>query len=280
MVRLFRGLTVRPGERTLPLVSKSDLSLQLYERGFMRDFLEMAEGGYGWNFQRLLPELYDGRFKTQRYAPDRNDIDICHVILLKLAEYLCSTIDGFPGHLVDMKRGREELVSRLELDGFSLVGGQLIPSESEVVNQPEEVSLLKRLIKQATYTNERVVFSHYEEAEKLFVQQQWGPAISEWRKFFEAILRGIAQATSQNRPDVKKDIGPMKNLFDYLEEAGFLDNEERQIVGSTWGFLSMGAHPGIPEPHKARLAMHQALVFGQMLTMKYVNWREQSFRGF
>jgi hypothetical protein len=269
MVRLFNALTVRPGNRTLPLLSESRLRLELYERGFTTDFLENAEKGYGWHFKRLLPDLYDGRFTSEPHEPSQDDIDTGHAILLKLAEYLCSTIDGFPEHLVHMKMGLKELFSRLELDGFSLVAGQLIPTGSEAVNQPEELSLLRRLIKQAAYPNERVVISHFEEAEKSFIQQQWGPAVSEWRKFFEAILRDIAQTTSQNRPDVKADIGPMKNLIAYLEHTGFLDNDERQVVGSIWGFLSIGAHPGIPEPHKARLAMHLALVFGQMLTMKY-----------
>lgn len=280
MITLFHGLTACPDDETLPLVSNSRLSLELYERGFEREFLDRAESEYGWHFKRLLPELHNGRFKSGRYDPDRDDVNWCRAVLLNLAEYLRWKIDGFPEHLVPMKMGLKELISRLELDGFSLVGGRLIPTGSEVVNQPEEVSLLKRLIKEAAYPNERVILSHYDEAEKSFVQQQWGPAISEWRKFFEAVLRDIALSASQNRPDVKPDIGPMKNLITYLEQTGFFDNDERQVVGSVWGFLSMGAHPGIPEPHKARLAMHLALVFGQVLTMKYVTWRANSFRGF
>jgi hypothetical protein len=94
----------------------------------------------------VLTELMTNR-ASGRYEADRNDIGSCHAILLKLAEYLCSTIDSFPEHVVDLKMAMKELVSRLELDGFSLVGGQLIPTGSEVVNQPEEVSfLLKKVL--------------------------------------------------------------------------------------------------------------------------------------
>ena len=30
----------------------------------------------------------------------------------------------------------------------------------------------------------------------------------------------------------------MKNLITYLEQTGFFDNDERQVVGSVWGFLA------------------------------------------
>jgi serine/threonine protein kinase len=50
--------------------------------------------------------------------------------------------------------GLEELLSRLELDGFSVLAGRLIPTGSQVVNQPEEVSSLKRLTKQVTYPDD------------------------------------------------------------------------------------------------------------------------------
>jgi serine/threonine protein kinase len=53
-----------------------------------------------------------------------------------------------------MKMGLKELLSRLEQDGFSVVGGRLIPIGSETVNQPEEVSSLQRPNKPSTLPND------------------------------------------------------------------------------------------------------------------------------
>ena len=113
----------------------------------------------------------------------------------------------------------------------------------------------------------------------MFVQQKWGPAIGEWRKFFEALLHDIGELTSINR----KDATPpnIRAVFDYLESAGFLDADERTgIMGSTYGFLCSGAHPGIPEEHKARMGMALALSSGQMLVTKYFAWRKGGFKRF
>lgn len=280
MVRLFSRLTRPLDRRSLPLKRLSDLSLELYERDFTREFLDMASQGYAWKFFRLLSDLHNGKFSSGRYTPASDDVDAGQETLLKLAGYLCSLIDAFPSHLEDVKRGRNELISSLALDGFSLVGGRFIPSESAVINQPKEVSLLKELLKQAVFPSEKAILEHFGQGEELFVQQKWGPAIGEWRKFFEAILRDIGEMTSSNRPDVNKPRNSMKEVFEYLKTAGFLDADEHAGVGSTYGFLCSGAHPGISEEHKARMAMIQALTSGQILVTKYLSWRGCGFRRF
>jgi hypothetical protein len=276
---MFHRLITPVDRASLPLISKSELSLELYERDFTTDFLHIASQGYDWNFFGILSNLHNGKFISVDY-PTSADVDICRETLLKLAEYLCSRIDAFPSHLEDVKRGRKELISCLALDGFALVGERFIPSESAVINQPEEVSLLKQLMKQAVFPNEKVILEHYHQGEDLYVQQKWGPAIGEWRKFFEAILRDIGEMTSSNRPDVKKPRNSVAEVFEYLKVAGFFDADEHTGMGSTYGFLCSGAHPGISEEHKARMAMIQALASGQILVTKYLAWHRCGFRSF
>jgi hypothetical protein len=280
MVRMFIRLTILPNHQTLPLVSIRTLSLELYERDFTKDFLDMASRGYDWTFFDLLSDLRSGKFNSGSYGPTADDVDAGHKTLLRLAEYLCERIDAFPPRLGDVKRNRNELISCLALDGFSLVGERFIPSESAVINQPEEVSLLKQLLKQAAFPNKKVILEHFRQGEDLFVQQKWGPAIGGWRNFFEAVLRDIGEMTSLNRPDVKKPRNSMKEVFEYLEFAGFFDADEHTGMGSTYGFLCSGAHPGISEEHKARMGMVLALTSGQMVVTKYLAWRNCGFRGF
>jgi hypothetical protein len=279
MVRIFRRLTVRPDRQTLPLLSVSELSLELYERNFTPGFLDRASQGYEWKFFPFLSDLHSGTFIREEY-PTSADVALGQKILLMLAEYLCWRIGKFPSRLGDVKQSRNELISCLALDGFSLVGERFIPSESAIINQPEEVSLLKQLLKQAVFPNEDVILEHFRQGEELYVQQKWAPSIGEWRKFFEAILRDICEMTSANRPDVTIPRNSMKGVFEYLKVAGFFDADDHTVMGSTYGFLCSGAHPGISEEHKARLAMIQALTSGQVLATKYLSWRSSGFRGF
>ena len=69
------------------------------------------------------------------------------------------------------------------------------------INQPKEVSLLQELLKKAAFPNQKVILEHFRQGEELFVQQKWGPAIGEWRNFFEALLHDIGELTSINRKD-------------------------------------------------------------------------------
>jgi hypothetical protein len=240
----------------------------------------MATQGYRWQFFRLPSDLPDGKYHSGRYAPDKAEVEAGQGILLKLAERLCSVIDAPPSHLEDVKRSGSELVSCLALDGFSLVAGRFIPSESAVINQPKEDSLLQALLKQAAFPNEKAILKHFSQGEELFVQQEWEPAIGEWRKFFEAVLRDIGEMTSQRRPDITKPRNSMKEVFEYLRESGFFDADEQTAMGSTYGFLCSGAHPGISEEHKARMGMILALTSGQILVAKYLAWHKGGFKRF
>jgi hypothetical protein len=280
MVKLFGFLLTPRDRRSLPIVSQSGLNLELYEFGLTREFLGRVQHDYHGNFARLLMELYDGTFFAEGYAPSREDADQGRIVVLALAEYLCSRPDALPPHMPEAKLAREELVARLALDGISLVGKRLIPSESATVDQPREVTLLQEVVKQSALPHEKVILEHYQQGEELFAGQKWGPAISQWRNFFEALLRDIAEITVQNRPEPKKGVGPMKNLFNYLKDVGFFDEDERGIMGAVYGFLCQGSHPGIPQAHEARYAMVLSLTFGQILATKYVAWRQHSFRGF
>jgi hypothetical protein len=302
MIRIFEALCIPWDSGTLPIVSKSDLSLELYELGFEKDLLDYLEKERAWGFRDVLPDLLDGRlmaalrlraqvasrsdggvvwvppggFKEPVRQPD--DAENGRQVLLRLAVYLCLRIDATDLH--EFKVGRENLLASLTLDGFSLVGGKFVPSDSAVIDQAAEATLLQHLIKEASFPQESLILAHYEQAEELFVDQKWHPAIGEWRNFFQAVIHDIVEITGHNRSDVKKSDGTMRDDLRFLLQTGFFNQDEWTIVGAVWGFLSAGSHPGISLPHQARMAMIQALCFGQVLSSKYLVWRDNSFKGY
>jgi hypothetical protein len=304
MTRIFEALCIPPDSDTLPIVSKSDLSLELYELGFEKDLLDYLEKDRAWDFRDVMPDIFDGQFMAalrhhaqvasrslrgivwvppggfKQPARQPDDAENGRQLLLRLAEYLCLRIDALRTDLPEVKVWRENLLASLTLDGFSLVGGKFVPSDSAVIDQAGETTLLREQIKKASFPRESLILGHYEQAEELFVDRKWHPAIGEWRSFFQAVIQDIAEITGHNRSDVKKSDGTMKDDLRFLLQTRFFSEDEWTIVGAVWGFLSAGSHPGISLPHQARIAMIQALCFGQVLSSKYLVWRDNSFKGY
>ncbi len=292
MVRVLNVLCSPPDIGSLPIVQ--DLYLDLYEVGFPRPVLDVWKAQYGNDFGEVLPHLYDGQFfalsravnstrlipSRRNSSPSQSDADRGRELLLSLAEYLIRRFDILPDHLDELKSGRDFLLRTLELDGYSLVGNKLVPTDSAVVKLSEETTLLKALLKEACFANGEVILHHYEGAEDLFSGGKWGPCIGAWRNFYQQILQDIARVTAERRPDLSKPPGPMKDLFPYLVSAGFLSADEQTAVGAVWGFLCSGSHPGITEEHSAKFAMMLGLSFGQVLVLKFLDWWKNGFASF
>lgn len=295
MIRVLEALQGQEDDYTLPVLSRDELKLELYEEGFEREVLDFGDL-YSWDSRKLLPDLYDGNFFVRlrvhkatsvlakndyRAQPATNeDTDKGRTILIRLAEYLCWRLDLLPPHLAEFKQAREGLLTCLTLDGYTVVGRKLVFTESAVLDQPQQVALLKQRIKDSKLPNESVILYHYDQGEEFYVQRRWDACIGQWRSFFEQLLRDIAGSTASHRPDVSASLGPMRDVLDYLKEVDFLDQDERTSVGATWGFLSSGSHPGLAAEDKAHLAMAQALAFSQTLVLKFLNWRSNAFKAF
>jgi hypothetical protein len=122
-----------------------------------------------------------------------------------------------------------------------------------------------------------LILHHYAAGEELYLASRWEPAIGEWRKFIEAVLRGTAEASSAHRTDIAKSVGTMKDVLDYLAALGFFDSEERLAHGNVYGLLSSGTKPGILPSTLARTAMIQAVTDANLLLEKYITWRKNGY---
>ena len=296
MVRIVRQLYRPWDDFSLPIVSADEMYWDLYAEDFDARDLDFWRERYDWRFEFLLPRLYDGRAFVEQDAqvapspelrrslevqePKPEQIGRGRQFVLRLGKYVQKKLSGMPAHLPELHAAREILVRSLELDGFSLVAGELVPSDSAVTEQTKQVALLVQLIKECSFRNESMAIHHYQQAEELYVQQKWDPCIGELRKFFEPVLRDIASETSKNRKETNPSTGPIRDVFDYLQACGFFDADEKTAVGAVWGFLSSGSHPGIAPDHKASLALLLSLGFVQIVVLKFLDWRKNSYHGF
>ncbi len=176
----------------------------------------------------------------------------------------------------------EQLLKSLELDGFRLHQDKLIPGDTAIFDQPKQVSFLVQQIKTTKLSSEQTLLHHFSNGEQAYLEGKYDTAIGEWRKFFERLLRDIAEDTGLYRQDLKKDAAKltMKDLFPYLEEAGFLDSDEKLAFSSSWAFLSSGAHPGIGSKDQAYLAMVLSLSFAHTALSKFEVWKAHAYKSF
>ncbi len=72
----------------------------------------------------------------------------------------------------------------------------------------------------------------------------------------------------------------MKNRVQYLQDVHFLTPDENAAFGSAWGFLSGGSHPGIATQDGARISLILSLEFGQLLLLKFENWKANGYKCF
>lgn len=302
MIRVFDKLGCyedTPFHETLPLINATDLKRDLYARDFDHRLLERCAPQNVWNFDEIFTSLYDGGFFNPplagrswsatrarlEYLSDSvrqaEQVERGQSLLLKFGEYLFdkkNILADYDGWYAEL----EQLLNSLDLDGFRLHQGKLIPADTAIFDQPKQVSLLVEQIKTAKLSSEQTLLHHFSNGEQAYLDGKFDTAVGEWRKFFERLLKDIAEDTGRNRVDLKKDAAKltMKDLFSYLEEAGFLDSDEKLAFSSSWGFLSSGAHPGVGNKDKAYLAMVLSSSFGHVALTKFEAWKTHGYKGF
>jgi hypothetical protein len=258
-----------------PLVGGKELKRELYARDFKSDFLDQCYDPQkrSWNFDDIFPELYEGKLT--------GNIESGRALLLQFAEYLfvkAETLPNTNGWYEDLYK-----VDRsLELDGFRHVGDKLVSADTAIFDQPGQTSLLQEKIKSSQLSSAQVLQHHFSNAEELYVARKFDTAIGDWRKFFEQLLRDIAEVTAKNRQELGVDATKlsMKQLFPYLKEVGFFDSDEELAFSSIYGFLCSGSHPGIGEEQQAYIAMVLSLTFGHVALTKFAVWKVHGYKNF
>jgi hypothetical protein len=253
----------------------------LYERDFPDFFIDHAKRWeYQWDWTRILMDLRNGSFLYYQNTYNRTSITgkpLAQSDARALGEWLIHRLAAFATILPT----GEAVMRSLQLDGFDVDKDNLalVPLEGPVSAQEEE-DRLSALIKDSGIPNAGTVLTHVSDAHSLYIGEKYHSSLNESRSFIQGLIDEISVETDKHGTHSTGLPGGTANRMDYLLRVGFLTQDEKTALQSAWGSLSAGSHPGVPEREQARIGMVLGLEFGQLLMMKFGNWKSNSYRTF
>jgi len=156
----------------------------------------------------------------------------------------------------------------LQLDGFDVSDGKTVPIEGPI-SVTEEKSRLLTYLAASSLPRKDIIAKHLKDAENLFSEGKMHPAMGQARSAFEAV---VEDTVSLMEIKTKRKAGSgLKNQVQFLSNEGFISADEEQAFLSAWGFLSAGAHPGLPPDEAGRIGLILGLEFIQVLLVKAKN---------
>lgn len=200
--------------------------------------------------------------------------------------------DGEPTHLgehyiqmlaafVCTQSGSESVLRSLQLDGFEVDKANLrLVSIEGPVSAQEEEDRLTMLARSSGLPQSQIILKHIRDASSLYVEGKDQPSLGQSRNILQALIDGIATETDArgNHPNgLPSKTAPR---IEYLRNVAFLTLDEEAAFKSAWGSLSAGSHPGVPEREQVRIGLILALEFGQLLLMKFTNWKANAYSRF
>jgi hypothetical protein len=278
-IESFRGYR---NDQVRVLRQEPDFSLMLYEREFPGWFVTHAESEYSWEWMQIFMDLRNGRFffPSGSYFSDDSITGqfLTEGDALMLGGAFVRTLVAFASLLSPVG---ESVTRSLQLDGFAVDEDTLalVPLEGPVSAQQEE-DTLSALVKSTSLPNHDLILKHMADATSLYTDGKHHASLNESRNMIQALIDGVSEETNTHGVHSIGLGGGTKNRLDYLRDVKFLDADERTALGSVWGLLSAGSHPGLPERELARIGLILALEFGQLLMLKYTNWKSNGYRAF
>lgn len=169
------------------------------------------------------------------------------------------------------KENNDELMRRLEIDGYLFDGTILLKSEEEVLDVEAERGLLHSLYRSLSLERESEAFTFLDLSEKHYVNGDWSDSIGNSRKFLELILKQVAVCHSRKS---NSNLNPGKAgrpvyIREYLENEGLFEKREKETVDKIYGLLShTGSHPYMAEKDQARLLRQLTLTTTQFVLLR------------
>lgn len=230
---------------------------KLFEWGFPKWLIDYAEECI-FEWTSIIRDLFDGKVWERTSSGSHSIPRIVQASMLKRLTALAITESGQTEEVRQLRRS-------LQLDGFDVEDGETIPIDGPI-SVVEEKSRLLRDLKASLFTQKGIIAKHLEEAEDLFSKGKMHPAMGEARSAFQAAAEDCVELMEKNtRP---KSGGGFKNQVEFLTKTNFVSDDEAQALLAAWGFLSAGAHPGLPPDEAGRIGLVLALEFTHMLLVK------------
>lgn len=266
-------------QRTYTYISRDKLYDFLYEHDYQPWFCNQSKKlGIGEDDKRAVKEwimkLHTGEslvLGTENWDWKQRE-QLGQRYLRDLAkDVLNYSKDGIAGRTLRKVESKlDELNRSLELDGYIYRDGQLLFSESAVLDIAEESGILQTLFVDLGLANKQVAMHHLELSEQNYVAGHWSDVITNSRSFLECVLKETAAMHSLK---VKKtplsDNSKPFEVRNYLEHEGVLEAKEKEALAKVYGLLSeTGSHPYIAQKDQARLMRILALTFSQFVMLR------------
>jgi hypothetical protein len=281
--RVLAGLTERG-------VDFRDL---FYESGFPDWFIRQVNERYARNWIEVFWSLRSGAFfyhPTGHFDDEEYTIvpngPLSHFEATELGEQFIRKLAAFAFvrlHQVPPMYSAlaESLPRSLQLDGFDVdrANMKLVLLEGPVSAQEEE-DRSTRLVKSSGLPDNHIILKHIQDAASLYAEAKDQPSLGQSRNILQALIDGISTETNRHGGHslgLPSGTGPR---IGYLKDVQFFTGDEQAAFKSAWGSLSAGAHPGVPEREQARIGLILALEFGQLLLMKFGNWKNNGYKAF
>lgn len=268
-----------------------DVGEVLYENEFPDWFVIQAANRHAWKWVSILVDLRRGTLFFDRDAMGRVHC-IVHPLAglsemdaLSLGEAYVQKLAAFA--VVFSSRSREatllgdSLLRSLQLDGFEVnkTALELVPLEGPVSAQAEE-DRITRMVKESRLPQSKVILKHIEDAYSLHADGKDHPSLNESRSLVQSLIDDISAETNIHGKHSANLPSGTANRIEYLKQVGFFTLDEEAAFKSGWGTLSAGSHPGVPQREQARIGLIIALEFGQLLLIKFGNWKINAYRRF
>lgn len=174
--------------------------------------------------------------------------------------------------------GSDSVLRSLQLDGFDVdkTNLRLVPIEG-TVSAKEEEDRLTLIVKSSGLPQGTVILKHIQDASGLYMEGKDHPSLNESRNLIQALIDGISMETNKHGKQSTGLPGNTKDRIEYLTKVGFFTPDEEAAFKSGWWGLSAGSHPGVPERDLARIGLILALEFGQLLLIKFTNWKVNGY---
>lgn len=271
--------------QALQAASNDFQSDMLYAHDFPEWFVAHAQSHYRFNWEKILRSLRSCQFFYPGYCTstsnitggflgDRDAAALGEQLVQRLAALLTTVLAGSQyGGLVRRQ---------LELDGYGVDEKhlRLVPLEGPV-SEAEEEELLTALVRQAGFPDGATILKHIADARNEYLTGNGHSCLNESRSCIQALVDNIAAETHRCGGQSNPVPGGTANRIDYLREVGFFtSDDEKSAFRSAWSMLCAGSHPGVPAKNEARIGLVLALEFGQLLALKFFDWKNNNYARF
>lgn len=273
---LFGRTSYGPGTKSFRLLHDALYDF-LYDHEFPSWFCNVARS-LKRSDERSLPDFIQRLHTGESIPPTpewtwKQREQLGRQLIMKLADTYFRFIYDNSNKL--SKRVNEEaanLMSELELSGFTWVADHLVAAEEDVIEPQEQQGVLSTLWKLLVLPDVATLEHHLANSETQYVGGKWDDCISNSRKVLEGVLQQSAsvhhmKSAGSSLPEAQYS-KPVA-VRDYLESANLLDTKEKKAIAEIYGLLSnTGGHPYIAEKDQARLMRHLALALSQFVMLR------------